>query len=371
MKRRILVVGLLVSVPLMVWAVGTVIQQGKYEMSFTVDNSGDTAVSVFFGTFTGRDGYKYLDTIRCSSTKIAATWTSPKTVRRITVIATPLASTHDTIIVDHGSANDTITIDCDPALSRAILCDSIVARINAATMSDTVTAEDSGTYVKVVCDLAQDAMNGDARFTLAYGTGNHNISATTAVYSDTCSPHMVCDSMVATINALVTIKDSVTATVSGDTGYIVTADRVGWPMVFKVGSGDTCQDTVHLINAQAAAWSSTHTDTLPLFSMYQNGWQGIWGRIIIPVARPNDTLKGYGLSDSVWVKINAVTGYGARFAILSDSSAVIPDTFWVAKLENDTLFKEYLELVVKVSDTATDTAVTKTYDIGYYFIPVE
>jgi hypothetical protein len=366
MKKKWLVMGLVLALPLMIWAANTIIKQGMHKMSFTVDNSGDTAVVVKFDGFTGIDGYTYLDTVRIGA-KRAVSWTSPVTARRILVTATPAVSTHDTIIVDHGSANDTITIDCDPALSRAVLCDSIVARINAATMSDTVTADDSTSYVKVRSDLAQIVMNGDTRFTLAFGTGNHNISVGT---SDTTSIKMICDSMVATANALVTIKDTITAANSGDTVYTMTGRR-GWPIVFKVGPADTTQDTVHVINAQAAAWSGKHTDTLPLFSMYQNGWQGIWGRIIIPVALPNDTLKGYGLSDSVWVKVNAVTGYGQRFAILSDSSAAIPDTFWFAKLENDTLFKEYLELVVKISDTATDTAVVKTYEVGYYFIPVE
>ena len=364
MKRRFVVVGLLVLVPLTVWAANTIVKLGRHTVVHVIDQTGDTAKVYKVNLLHGHDSFAYIDTVYATTTPIAVTWVSHPTVRRINIAASVAVSLHDSILIDHGTGVDTITVDCDPALTRAAYADSLVVRINADSLADSVRAQDSGTYVKVIAAYMQETMTGDARFAIAYGAVNHNLTAGT---TDSCSVKMICDSMSAKINATVTVSDTVTAANSGDTVYTVTSDRKGYDITLS--PGDTIQkgDTT-VLTANKASWTH-HTDTIPLFSMYQNGWKGMWGRIIIPASA--NTEKGYGTLDSCYVKLNAVTGYGQRFAVLNDSSNHIPDTFFLAKIDNDTLWKEYLELVVKVADSATDTALTANHDIGWYLIPVE
>jgi hypothetical protein len=330
MKRRILVVGLLVSVPLMVWAANAVVQQGRHTLAHVIDQTGDTAKVYKINLLHGHDSFAYIDTITPTTTHIAVTWTSHPTVRRITIAAVPVVSVHDTVLLDHGTLVDTIIVDCDPALTQAAYADSLVARINVATMSDTVLAQDSVTYVKVKAKLMQEEMQGDARFTLTYPATNHNLSAGT---TDSCSVKMICDSMSAKINATVTVKDTVTAANDGDTVYTITGDRKGYN--FSVFPGDSIQDNDTTVLVAAKASLSHHTDTISLFSMYQKGWQGLWGRVIIPASL--NTEKGYGNLDSCYYHVNAVTGYGQRFAVVDDSG-VIPDTFFISSVENDSLW---------------------------------
>lgn len=344
-----------------VWSIAGKQWEENLLVSHTIDQTEDTAVVVKFDRFTGRDGYTYLDSIRCSTTKRAVSWTAPKTVRRVLVQATPSARTTDTLIVDHGSANDTITIDCNPALTRAAYVDSIVARINVASMSDTVTAEDSGTYVKIVCDLAQDAMNSDTRFALAYGTGTNNMSAGT---TDSCSVKMVCDSMVATINALVTVRDSVTAAVSGDSVYTITADRPGWPMVFKVGPADTTQDTVHVTNAGTATFTCD-TATIPLpFQMWSYGYKCLYGDVVLR-ASPT-TTKGYGTHDSAVIRLYKTNRLTGSDVLVAADSGIIPKTFHIAKVACDTCYGNGpMFFRVIMFDTATDTSGTRYHEFNW------
>lgn len=363
MKRRYLILAILL-VPLAAWALVGQHFGARVAATHTIDQTGDTSVVVKFNGFTGIDGYTYLDTVNIGA-KRAVSWTSPVTVRRISVVATPSSTLLDTLILQPaGASNDTITIDCTPALTRLALVDSLVARINAATAAAFLTAADSGTYVKVTSDVAQIAMAGDARFTLSYGGGTANLNFSAGT-SDTTSIKMVCDSMVATANALVTIKDTITAAVDGDTVYTMTG-RKGWPIVFKVGPADTTQDTVHVINAQAAASSSYDTTTINLpVHMWENGWNSLNGEVVFPASLT--TTKGYGTLDSVWFYLYKTWVTSNTAVIVAADSGTIPRT-WQVRLESkaDSVFGNgpmYFRIIQM--DTATDTSGGRLHNIDW------
>lgn len=337
--------------------------QGGQTVTHTINQTGDTSVVVKFNQFTGRDGYTYLDTIRIG-VKVAASWTSPKTVRRIAVASSVDTSYSDTLIIDLGTNTDTIAYAVpQTAFTQASYIDSMVARINALTGStDTVLAQDSVTYIRLVSKIAQDNLEGDARWTLAFGTGSNNMSEADSTFT---TIKMVCDSMVATINALATVKDTVTAAVSGDTVYTITG-RAGWPIVFKVGPADTCQDTVHVINAQAAAWNSydtTHVD-IPI-TMWRGGWNSLMGDFILQ-ASPT-TTKGYGTVDTAYFllyKTWATTG--SEVLISADTGAIPLSWHFVFDAKPDSIWGDgpmFMRIIQW--DTASDTSGARLHQFNW------
>jgi hypothetical protein len=359
MKRWILIASLLIPLGIL----ATLGQQFGARETFThsIDQTGDTAVVVKFNQFTARDGYTYLDSIRCSSTKRAVSWTAPMQVRRVTVAATPDTTKVDTLHADLGT-NKTGVVWTVPniALTRAAYIDSMVARFNAVTtLADTIVAQDSVTYIKLVGLIAMDALEGDARWTIDI-TNAGNMAEGDSTFT---TVKMVCDSMVATVNALTTVNDSVTAAVSGDTVYTITADRAGWAMVFKVGPADTTQDTVHVTNAKASSSYEYDTIHLPI-RMWEGNWHNLYGDIIMQSSKT--TTKGYGTLDSVWFKLYKVGVVTGTWTLMAGDSGAVPRTWHIAHSAKDTLFGSgELKVILEVMDTATDAAGSYTHDVDW------
>lgn len=177
---------------------------------------------------------------------------------------------------------------------------------------------------------------------------------------------MIADSMVAYINATEALSDTLTAAVantSGDTGYTITG-LPGRAFVFK--AGDTAQDTATLQVIDTTI--PRQTDTIQLFSMYQRGWRGLWGKIVVGAAAR--TARGFGTLDTSIVTLNAVGFDGTRYALKVDTGT-IPNTVNIAFVGNDTLFKEHLELILIECDSANDTAGSTVYPVKWEFIPTE
>jgi hypothetical protein len=367
MKRRYLMLAVLL-IPLIVWAGIGRQWNDRVLVAHTIDQTGDTAVVVKFNQFTARDGYTYLDSIRCSSTKRAVSWTAPMQVRRVTVAATPDTTKVDTLHADLGT-NKTGVVWTVPniALTRAAYIDSMVARFNAVTtLADTIVAQDSVTYIKLVGLIAMDALEGDARWTIDI-TNAGNMAEGDSTFT---TVKMVCDSMVATVNALTTVNDSVTAAVDGDTVYTITADRAGWAMVFKVGPADTTQDTVHVTNAGTASFSVDTTDVSLPIRMWENSFKCLYGNIVLRAS--TTTTKGYGTHDSAVIRLYKTDNVTGTNIVVAADSGVIPKTFHLAKIACDTCYGDgpfFFRVIM--FDTATDTSGIRYHDFDWSLTATE
>lgn len=361
MKRAIFVLCLLAAT--VVLAAGGEQWGDRVRVGHVIDQTGDSAVITKFNLFTARDGYKYCDSIRCSSTKIAAAWTSPMQVRRVAVAASIDTTKTDTLHVDLGTNKTGVVYAvANLAWTRAQYIDTIVARFNAVTtLADTVVAQDSTTYIKLVGLIAMDNLEGDARWTLDVTNASTNLVESDSTFT---TVKMVCDSMVTTINALVTVNDSVTAAVDGDTVYTVTADRPGWSMVFKVAPEDTTQDTVHIQVAKASSSYDTTVVSLPI-KMWYGGWNSLMGDFVFPASLT--TTKGYGTLDSIWFYLYKTWRVPGSEVIIAADSGTLPRTFHVAlDTKADSLYGDgpmFMRIIQM--DTATDTSGTRYHTLDW------
>jgi hypothetical protein len=240
------------------------------------------------------------------------------------------------------------------------LIDTLVDSINnVAGMKDTVTAEDSVTYIKLISRFGQQRLEGAARWTFV-PTDSLSVSSDSPA---TLTVAMVCDSMVATINGTAALSDSVTAANDGDTVYTLTADRAGWAIYCS--PGDTAQDTV-IVTANKASWSYG-TDSLPLFSMLiPHGYKSLWGDIILSPSL--STGNGYGLADTGWIWLYAAGAASGSQLVDSAFSEGLPCTLHVAVASNDTLWREELWITATIADSATDTSGSRAHALTYRFI---
>lgn len=323
------------------------------EITHTITTSGDTAKIYKMHTFTGRDSFAYIDTFHgvwVDTVDSVVAWTSPLQVRRFT-------ATLDTELVyacslDCGTNIYGFELTCPNGATYSLdsLLNDLTDSINAVSgMADTVTAEDSATYIKLTSNFAMDNLEGAARWTLVLGDSLAEGDSTFTTIA------MVCDSMVAAINAADTISNHVTAANSGDTVYTVTANTRG--VTFTLSPGDSAQDT-SVTKANATSWS-TVVDTFGGFSMCcPEAYKSIYGMAILRVAK--DSTDGYGGSDSGWIWVYAEKN-GAWVVLDSSVSEGLPDTLFLkigadttgGAVDPDTLYGSMLHFVVKVKDTCT------------------
>ncbi|MCK5605649.1 hypothetical protein KAR91_27390 [Candidatus Pacearchaeota archaeon] len=379
MNRKLLILGLLFICGVVAWSgTGSLSWHGFKSVSLTTSNSGDTAKVIRVSQFTGRDSFDYIDSIAVvtdegpDSSESLIKFTSPLQVSRITlqtITARPTAI--DTTIVyscsldlgtnKFGFAWAAPETEADTLLSTAIavLVDSIN---NTTAMEDSVLAEDSSTYVKLISKFAMDNLEGAARWTLDLG------DSLTEGQRDSCDIEMVVDSMVAKINAD-SIGGYVTAANLTDTAYTVTSDVKG--RMFTVKFADTAQDTTIQV-ANKTSWSST-TDTISLNKLTypEHTYRGMYAKFkILPSAV---TTAGLGLVDSGLLRLTS-DFIGIHKNLANDSLAALPCSLVIKlppTLAADTIFLENVHLVYTIKDSLTETAITAAYRILIDYVLTE
>jgi hypothetical protein len=361
MKRMFLGIVLLLVAPALMLAVTGTERSGRVTLTHTISQTGDSAQIIKFHQFTARDSFDYVDSFWIAGDTTLVKFTSPATTRRLRV-ALDTTLTY-ACSVDCGTNIYGFEYVCPNGATYDLdsLIDQLTDSFNAvAGMSDSVTAEDSGTYLKVFSNFAMDRYEGAARWIFTVSSDSlEEVDSTLTTIA------MVCDSMAAAINDSSTISDTLTAANDGDTVYTVTG-RSGWG--WSVAVGDTAQDTT-LTQDSAASWSTVR-DTIPLFNMYQSGFNVLNGWITIRSSKT--TTKGYGSLDSAKIILYAVDGGGTRHELDSAYAIGVPMTnsFALSDVGVDTLFKSRLEFDVYVADSATDTSGSRTHDVDYWFMLV-
>ena len=341
---------------LLLLGVATVFAGGEYinlvgskNLAFSITDAGDTARVITFTPSTGLDSFLYHDSIRFPSDTTlwdTLSWVSPSQKMRINV-------TWDTSALYHCSLDCGTNIygfEYDPSdkddNTVALMIDTLVYLINNTTsMKDTILAEDSVSYIKVVSKIAQIQLENDARWTMKVSTKLD----TSAIHVTTVA--IVCDAMVALINGL----DSARFWTAYDsaTHYIIEGNKNNAGIWFFAVYTDTAQDTTH--GADSVSSISSDSGTISLDRV--RGFKHIDGRVIL-LASPS-AHAGLGNEDSVIVTIYT-TGPDGRFIIAVDTCASPPCTCDVTIHSNvgDTLLKRQIEFHWYVDDTVSDTSLT-------------
>lgn len=299
------------------------------------------------------------------------------------------ATTHYLVKPEHSSRTTGYTMDftlitCDDQdtatdtarASLATFCDSITAYINATSdLTDSVEAQDSATYVKIVSLFSQETFTERWVFLLdttaavagSLGTKDQTI----------CTAAMVCDSMVVKVNADDTASVYVTAANSGDTAFTITSNDNG--LGFSYFSDDFA-DTVST-QGNVTSWS-TNWDTLQLdIPLMDLGFQvtDMWLRVTLNAC--SVTAQGLGNSDSCEMKLYSAIGrtlakQNGRDSVLGDTlvmirhdtGTTIPYTLVLDTSSIETSLLERLVLEYLIADSATDSIMHNlryhiTYDV--------
>lgn len=331
-------------------------------LKFQITDAGDTARVFKVNQFTARDGFAYIDSFQTAAWVTGdfdstVTWTSPKQVRRVLVAATVDTAAVESILVDLGTNKHGVTYTVtNKAWTRAELIDTLVALFNAvAEIKDTVLAQDSSTYIKLVSKIAQDALEGDARWTIDPGP----TTQLTEGDSTFTTKAMVCDSMSYYINENDSIGPHVTAANSGDTVYTVTANKKG--VDFLLIPGDTAQDTSTTVaNATSA---SIYTDSFILGSL--EGFSSLQVRCIIKPPYGGERT-GLGILDSGYIWLYSV--FANEWTPLDSAiSDTCPDTldYHINKTAGDTVLGTYLGVKIRIWDSCSDTNMTVLQPFDY------
>ena len=305
--------------------------------------------------------HAYTDTIFLAADTFVVSWTSPATGGSIAMVCDTLlkAINDSTAITDSVTATDGTTyylvtsnfseahlaafsirtdvfqtVTTNFTTTAAWLVDTLVYRINHVTdLKDSVTAEDSATYVKVVAKFGTESHGG--RWDLDLSTNLHSDSSFT-------DKKMVADSM----SYYAMEEDSITAHVTvtaGDTSYFIELLIPG--DTIHIGIGDTMGDT----SLTTATVQYKHkTDTLYLANCVL--WNGFKGRIIVSPAA--DTVGGFGKRDTCVIVLksrNPATGQYIEFD--SSFSEGFPDTLDFDHVGKDSLYLQEMILIMTEGDS--------------------
>lgn len=365
-SRRLLALVMLLLMAGLVTA-GVQVRHSKIvTTSFEITDTGDTAQIIRLNQFTAKDSFTYNGDIEgygdgaypgLGAEDSAYSWIGPPMIVRLD-ITSPIDSTAVYACTLDGGTNvfgftyDPPGIDTTVATFSAAIVDSIN---EVAGIKDTVQGEDSiaNGYVLVRWLIAQNDLEGDTRGVIRVeddqAGGQLAIGDSTLV-----TVAMVCDSMAATINALDSIGDRLTAANSGDTVITLTSDKKG--MAFTVDIADAEMDT-NYTTANKNSYS-THTDTFRIVQL-NIGPDNATGMIFKAIIKASeDTLRGLGGLDSGFLVLYTVFD-GEYFALAGETAATVPCTLWypltTSTAGTDTLLKEQLFLEVRISDSASDT----------------
>jgi len=329
--------------------------------------TGDTAAVLKFTPGAAIDSFAYLCTLIVNTDDSAAIlWTSHPQRQRLTPSTvwdadrTVLCS-----VVFPGATLGCATLDPGATYTTgAKMVDTLTYIINNTTgIKDSILAVDSGTYVKLIDKNTQVYRTGRWTLKIAYSGGATsaldtltNAQRITAGYITTAA--MICDSMVAKINATAACTAYVTA-YDSTTFWIDQSDDIGLNFEADIPNIDTTADTVRSIPNKAS--NSRTVDTILLANMIFNDirFTGVDGTIILDTIQA--TTQGINLTDSGYLIL-----YGSRYVrgslvldeICRDSTADLPCTLslrYPALDAYDTLFGEQLWIVYAIMDSASDT----------------
>jgi hypothetical protein len=236
----------------------------------------------------------------------------------------------------------------------AMICDSMVAKINAETTTkDSVLAQDSTTYYVV-------KTKNLGKLHSSFFVSIIDTAQDTATSYILTKAELV-DSLASAINAAPALVDTVTATNTGDTAVVITSDKKGYE--FSIVP-DSLMDTT-LVTANVNAWSQS-VDTLQICNLLARNSHaiGLYAKLIFKAS--TDTLNGIGASDSVVQYL--YTSFDGEFFLLDSSvSEGLPDTLRLSIPADsagvDTLLKEALWVVYRIKDSTSDTAKGVAYDL--------
>ncbi len=361
-------------------SLATLVVSGTYfedprVVTMNTDTTGDTARVIKFEPKVALDSYVYSCTL--SIPTLAAdsmddiSWTSPLQSMRLdfgvitatptlidTTVATGLGLVGCTAVF--ASANEvgmeySTSTAANATLATAI--DGFVTAWQAATaLSDSITAEDSVTYVKLVSRYSELTFDGRWSMQLGSSAGAPTDSLDT-VSSVVPTIASVIDSLVVTANAADSGANYVTASDS-TTFYIIQSDDQGLNFFVQAASGfhaDTLDTTHTQLNVTSY---SGKTDTIDIVGLIQRDGNLYpeYSRFILKPC--TTTAAGLGLSDSGYLWLYTVFD-DEYFLIAADTCTDLPCTLRVAYdgPVADSLFKAYLALGWRVADSSSDTVL--------------
>jgi len=347
---------------LLIFCFGLVFATGEYvnlvgskNLAFSITDDADTARIVTITPSHAVDSFHY----HCSLSFQADTgswdtvsWTSSVQ----TMIITPTVDVATTYSCSVVFKEEPVTLGVEKDYSAGVatvaaLIDTLVDMINKkAGLTDSVTAEDSVTYIKLVSNFSQESF-GDERWTMIMVTAGGAGTLDSAAHVSLATVAMVCDSMVAAINA--SDSESYFTAYDSTTEYIVQSDKKG--LTFHIAPTDTVQDDDTSTTQENVVSNSSDSATVSLDRT--RGFKHIDGRIIIG-ASPS-AYAGLGNADSAIVTFYSV-GPTGRYIITVDTCAQVPCTCDVMLHSNvgDTTLRRQVEFHWYVDDTVSDTNCT-------------
>lgn len=370
--RMMVLCFLAVAVYVVVFA-GDVVHKTRV-VDLNITTAGDTA-QVLLIEPTAFDSFLYVDSFSYQ----------PGTTKHVTVswrsgvqemVFTPTLDVATTYACSIGFAADTLGFELDPVdieiTTLELLVDTMVYLFNnTTTLKDSILAEDSVTYIKLKSKFGQGTLT--ARWKVEFGTTGGAGTIDTAAGIELTTVAMVVDSLVAIINAEDSLKVYMTATNSGDTGVLITSTDPGvlfFGAVFgstdATPTADSLQDTTTTqvnVASRSVATDTFQIQGAPLFIRDQE-YNSLTAMFILDT--PATASQGINGGDSGYIWLYTVFN-GVHFLLDSALTDDMPCTLRVA-LEHtagiDTLFKEYLSLGYRISDSASDT--TARFDVNLH-----
>jgi len=340
-----------------------------------VTTAGDTAEVFTVTVKLTSDSGLFKDSVfftNDTSQHYVASFLAPVQIMILTPDAGAVDSSTDFSIDFAFAGGDTLGFDVnigDAYVTVAKLCDTITSLINATTnLTDTVSAEDSGTYVKIISLFSEEVLTGRWSMIIDTSGGTEGIPDTASRVFDRDE---ICDTLVALINGDDSAAVYLTAAVVTDTTFTVTSNDPGVPIHVVSVTGS---DTMAAANTQNNVTSSSQVnDTLIEYpiSLTSDDFRalGMNGWIILDHYSLGDTLYGVGISDSasLWLRMYRVVAGNKMYRTLdSVLCGDIPCTLHVARipaLANDTVFYEGFYINYYISDTASDVVLNRRYPI--------
>ena len=326
----------------------------SYDVTFHVNQNGDTTEMIAMTIESEMDSFPYMDTfaVVAKTDSVIVTWLSPAMVAYITP----------------GGVDTTATLACSVSYAStdipgfeyvipedtvmANMIDDLVDSLEAiAGINDSITVEDSVTYIKLIAKFSTETHEG--RWSLVYD-GDLDTSYTRTTVA------MWCDSFMTAINAS-DAGDYVTASDSTDSIYVI-SDQPG--LLFDIYLGDS---TVATDTAQANGTAySTRQDTFNIGHFMKNdfGADAVIAQIILNAS--TDTAHGIGEVDSgyVWLYTDLAGVYYLLDSVVANS---LPCTLYYA-VSLDTLLKDGMWATWRVADTASDATYEATYSIDVDYL---
>ena len=348
--RRLLVLivlGLVVTATLFAGAYKT---SKTYTVSLDVTSAGDATEIIALTADSVSDSLTYTCTLAvlAMTDSIEAVWLSPLMVAYITPSDVDTTATYacSVLYTSTDIAGFEYAVPEDTVMANMI--DDLVDSFEVlAAITDSITIDDSGSYIKLTADFGTETHGG--RWLVHY-TGDFDTT-----YSRT-TVAMFCDSMLAEINAEDTM-DYLLAVDSTDSIYI-TATQPGLLFDIHHDGGLFGSDTT---TANSTSYSTIQdTFNIGTFSHHDMGATSIVGRFVL--AASASTAHGLGLSDSGIVRIHTDLA-GTYHLLACDTATSLPVTLYYSIAAADTTLKDGIWLEYRIADTTSDTSYAPEYTI--------